>query len=125
MLEFSYDYSVLVISEPDFAPTVKDEVTYFEKLDAWLEKRSADRNLRKVSVTGRYGANTETLLDVDDKNKTSFLKSLDDHLNQFDEVIIITNFEKDMFIDSLANRLTEISKPFTIYGYETRGYEKP
>lgn len=124
MSDFSYDYSVLVVAEPDFNHTVKDQETYFTKLGAWLEKRSGDRNLRQVSVSGNYGVGVEATIDVDDKNKTSFLKSLDDHLNQFDEIVIITNFEKEMFIDSLANRLTEISKPFTIYGYETRGHEK-
>jgi hypothetical protein len=127
MSDFSYDYSVLVVAEPDFVPSVKDEPTYFAKLGAWLEKRSNDSNLRTVSVTGRFGVNTNisSNIEVDDKNKTSFLKSLDDHLNQFDEIVIIANFEKDMFIDALTNRLTELSKPFTIYGYETRGHEKP
>lgn len=125
MSEFSYDYSVLVVAEPDFVHTAKDQDAYFGKLNDFLHKRANDSNLRVVTVTGRYGVPVENIIDVDDRNKTSFLKSLDDHLNQFNEVVIIANFEKEMFIDSLINRLTELSKAVTIYGYKTESHEKP
>lgn len=127
MSEFSYDYSVLVIAEPDFVHTAKDQEGYFAKLNDFLHKRANDSNLRTVTVSGRYGVPVENIIiiDVDDRNKTSFLKSLDDHLNQFNEVVIIANFEKEMFIDSLINRLTELSKAVTIYGYKTESHEKP
>lgn len=124
MSDFSYDHSVLVIAEPDFVRTVDDIDKYFEKLNAFLTIRAQDSNLRTVTVSGRYTTPIETIIDVDDKNKTAFIKSLDDHLNQFNEIVIIANFEKDMFVDALTNRLTELSKSFTIYGYETRSYEK-
>lgn len=124
MSEFSYDYSVLVIAEPDFLPASLDSQGYFNKLNHFLERRSGDSNLRLVTVSGRYGVPFENVIEVDDKNKTAFVKSLDDHLNQFNEIVIIANFEKDMFVDALTNRLAELSKSFTIYGYETRGHEK-
>lgn len=124
MSDFSYDHSVLVIAEPDFVRTVDDIDKYFGKLNAFLTIRAQESNLRTVTVSGRYSVPIETIIDVDDKNKTAFIKSLDDHLNQFNEIVIIANFEKDMFVDALTNRLTELSKSFTIYGYETRSYEK-
>lgn len=125
MSEYSYDYSVLVVAEPDFVHTAKDQETYFAKLNNFLGMRSGDSNLRIVTVAGRYGLNFENIIDVDDRNKTSFLRSLDDHLNQFNEIVIIANFEKEVFIDALTNRLNELSKAVTIYGYEIQRHEKP
>jgi hypothetical protein len=126
MSDYSYDYSVLVVAEPDFVPTVKDKMQYFSKLTAWLTRRTGDSNLRGVSVTGRYGVDMGgDVIEVDDKNKTAFIKSLDDHLMQFNEFVIIANYENDAFVTVLTNRLTELSKPFTIYGYETRKNETP
>jgi len=126
MSDYSYDYSVLVVAEPDFVPTVKDKMQYFSKLNAWLSRRTGDSNLRGVSVSGRYGVDmTGDVIEVDDKNKTAFIKSLDDHLMQFNEFVIIANYENDAFVTALTNRLTELSKPFTIYGYETRKNETP
>lgn len=124
MPDYSYDYSVLVIAEPDFIHTANDQETYFTKLNNFLIKRSGDSNLRVVTVSGRYGLNFDNIIEVDDRNKTSFLRSLDDHLNQFNEVVILANFEKEMFIDAFTNRLNELSKAVTIYGYETQRHEE-
>lgn len=124
MSEYSYDYSVLVVAEPDFVYTANDQETYFAKLNNFLIKRSGDSNLRVVTVSGRYGLNFDNIIEVDDRNKTSFLRSLDDHLNQFNEIVILANFEKEMFIDALTNRLNELSKAVTIYGYEIQRHEE-
>lgn len=124
MTDFSYDYSVLVLCEPDFVHQVGDKEAYINKLNNFLLKRAGESNLRMVSVTGKYGLETETNIEVDDKNKTAFVKSLDDHLNQFDEVVIIANFENDPYIVALGNCVGELSKTLTIYGYGTRSNEK-
>lgn len=121
MTDFSYDYSVLVICEPDFSHRAKDCDGYLAKLEGFLTKRAGDRKYRPVTVSGNYGIGPlETKIDIDDRNKTSFIRSMDDSLLQFDEIVIITNFESDPYIDSLSNRAAELSKSFTIYGYETR-----
>lgn len=124
MTDFSYDYSVLVVCEPDFLNKGKDCEAYFAKLSKFLEKRSGDSSLRIISITGNYGVPADNIIEVDDKNKTSFVRSLDDHLIQFDEIVFITNFEKDPYIDSLSVRAAELSKTSTIYGYE-KCNEKP
>lgn len=117
MTDFSYDYSVLIIAEPDFLNKGKDCEAYREKLMNFLEQRSGESSLRVISVTGSYGLPMETQIEVDDRNKTSFVKSLDDHLLQFNEIVIITNFDKDSYIEALSNRAAELSKTLTIYGY--------
>lgn len=118
MTDFSYDYSVLVIAEPDFLVKGEDCEGYHTKLMKYLEKRSGDSQLRAISITGKYGLPMEKQIEVDDRNKTAFVKSLDDHLLQFNEVVIITNYEKDSFIDALSNRLSELSKTLTVYSYK-------
>lgn len=120
MTDFSYDYSVLVIVEPDFLPKCNNGEVYVEKLNGFLKTRAGESRYRRVSVSGNYGLPGWEHLEVDDRNKTSFIKSLDDHLTQFNEIVIITNFEKEPYIDSLSNRAAELSKTLTIYGYETR-----
>lgn len=120
MSDFSYDYSVLIVAEPDFMHKGKDTDAYMEKLNKFLTKRAGDSKFRPVTVTGNYGLSLETVIEVDDRNKTSFGKSLEDHLVQFDDIVIITNFEKDPFIDVLSARAAELSKPFTIYSYEIK-----
>jgi hypothetical protein len=125
MSDFSYDYSVLIIGESDFLRYCNDVDVYMGKLDKYLLTRAGDSNLRKVSVTGKFNIpGIEINLEVDDRNKTAFIKSLDDHLNQFNEVVIITNFERDYYLEALTSRLDELSKSFTVYGYETKGHEK-
>ncbi|QGH72075.1 hypothetical protein N1M2_212 [Klebsiella phage N1M2] len=120
MNDFSYDYSVLVIAEPDFLNKGKDCEAYREKLMNFLEKRAGESTLRAISITGSYGLPMETQIEVDSRNKTSFVKSLDDQLLQFNEIVIITNFENDSYIDALSIRAAELSKTLTIYGYETK-----
>ncbi|QYN80120.1 hypothetical protein PQD71_gp206 [Kosakonia phage Kc263] len=124
MSDFSYDYSVLVICEPDFLHTVIDKDAYVAKLNGFLTKRAGESNLRIISVSGRYGIPFDSLIDVDDRNKTAFIKSLDDHLNQFDEMVVIANFENDPYVSALGNCAGELSKTFTIYGYGTLSNEK-
>lgn len=119
MTDFSYDYSVLVIAEPDFLNKGKDCEEYKNKLMGFLEKRSGESSLRVMSITGNFGLPMDNQIDVDDRNKTSFIKSLDDHLIQFNEIVIITNYEKDAYIVALSAAAAELSKTLTIYGYET------
>ena len=115
---FSYDYSVLVLAEPDFQHKGKDCSAYVEKLKTLLEKRGDGQKLRVMSITGRYSVDGFDSFEVDDKNKTAFVKSIDDKLESFNDIVIITNYEKDPYIDALTNRAGELSIPFTIYGYE-------
>lgn len=120
MSDFSYDYSVLVVAEPDFLVKGEDCEAYKNKLLSFLETRSGDSELRVISITGNYGIPLEKRLEVDDRNKTAFVKSLDEHLLQFNEVVIITNYEKDSYIEALGVRANELSKTLTIYGYKVK-----
>lgn len=121
---FSLDYSVLVIAEPDFQNKGKDCTAYVDKLKGLLEKRADGLKLRVMTVTGKYGVPGFDAFEVDDKNKTSFVKSVDEKLESFNDIVTITNFEKDPYIDVIANRAGELSITFTIYGYEIKEHEE-
>lgn len=123
-MSYKYDYAVLVISEPDFVHSCKDRTTYMQRLNKFLNQRAEDSELKVSSVSGKYGLEEFTEIEVDDKNKTAFMKSLVDHLNQFDEIVVIANFENDPFIEALNIRAGELSKTLTIYSYEKAQHEE-
>ncbi|AEV89704.1 hypothetical protein OBP_267 [Pseudomonas phage OBP] len=120
MSDFSYDYSVLVVAEPDFLNKGKDIEAYMDKLNKFLTKRAGESTFRPVTVSGNYGLNLAVKIEVDDRNKTAFSKSIADHLIQFDDIVLITNFEKDPYLDVLTGLASELSKPVTIYNYEIK-----
>lgn len=120
MQDYSYDYSVLIVAEPDFLNKGKDTDAYLSKLSMILTKRAGDSVFRPVTITGNYGLSMDVKIEVDDRNKTAFSKSLEDHLVQFDDIVLITNFEKDPFLDVLSTRASELSKPVTVYNYEIK-----
>lgn len=119
-----YDYSVLVIAEPDFAHKAVDQETYIERLKGVLKERAGEHKLRIVTVEGKYGIPSFEAQATDDKNKTAFVKSIEDYLSQINEVVIIANFTAEPFISAVSTRVGEAQKRTTVYGYKTRN-EKP
>lgn len=115
-----YDYSVLVIVEPDFIHKAKDQHDYLARLTSFLTKRAGDNKLRMVTVQGKYACPGLDQQPTDDKNKTVFVKSIDEYLSQLNEIVFIANFESDAFIEAVAAKATEAEKSTTIYKYEKR-----
>ena len=73
-----HDYSVLVLVEPDFHFKAKDVETYLAKLKTFLLKRAGDINLRVVTVEGKYGIPGVEIMQTDNRNKTAFIKAIED-----------------------------------------------
>lgn len=115
-----YDYSVLVVAEPEFHHTVDDEPLYRERLEAFLTKRAGGTPLRIVTVDGKFGFAGFEAMPTDDRNKTAFIKTVEDYLTQLNEIVIVTNFENHPFFDALNTRATEASKTVSVYGYKKR-----
>ncbi|QDB70384.1 hypothetical protein CF8_0215 [Aeromonas phage CF8] len=115
-----YDYSVLVIAEPDFVHKVKDAQEYLNRLTVFLSKRAGETPLRMVTVAGKYAFPGLDQQPTDDRNKTAFVKSIDDYLTQLNEIVFVANFQADPFIDAVSTRATEAQKSTTMYGYEKK-----
>lgn len=115
-----YDYSVLVIVEPDFIHKAKDQADYLARLTTFLTKRAGDNKLRMVTVEGKYACPGLEQQPTDDKNKTVFVKSIDEYLSQLNEIVFIANYENDSYIEAVAAKATEAEKSTTIYKYEKR-----
>ncbi len=115
-----HDYSVLVLVEPDFKFKAKDIDTYLTKLNSFLLKRAGDINLRVVTVEGKYGIPGVEVMPTDNRNKTAFIKAIEDYLGQLNEIVVIANYSKEAYLDAVSLKASEASKTFTVYGYETK-----
>lgn len=114
-----FTYEVLVIADDGFTINCKDLAKYSAKLQEFLAIRAGDLKLTTTSVNGKFNYPAEKLIEVNDKNKTNFIKSINEVIEQFHEVVVLTNYPNDPYISALTNRLQEVSIQFTIYGYET------
>lgn len=119
-----YDYSVLVIADPEFQRTCSNQAFFVERLKTVLQQRAGGTQLRMVTVEGKYAFPGLEKQPTDDRTKTAFVKSMDDYLTQLNEVIIVTNFSADAFIAAVTTRLSEARISTTSYGYMTDA-EKP
>ena len=114
-------HNVLLICDSDFKFKVKDYEKYCTKLKEFLKNKNDQKEIILNAVKGKYCFDDKiSLIDIDDKNKTSFVKTINDYLNKFDEVVIITNYLHEPFLESLRTQLNEENKATTIFSYETR-----
>lgn len=112
---------VLIISDSNFHHTVKDPETYQRKLIEFLNNKTVNSNVEVCSVKGKYCYSEEyPLIDIDDKNKSSFVKTVGDYLNKVDEVVIITNYLHEPYLEPLRNQLNEENKPTSVFSYEVK-----
>jgi len=114
-------HSVLLIADVNFQADVLDYEGYQKRLVEFLNNKIADAELDMLSVKGRFCFDGNlSCIDIDDKNKTSFVKSIGDYLSKIDEVIIITNYLHEPYLESLRNQLNEESKPTSVFSYQVR-----
>ena len=57
---------------------------------------------------------------TDNRNKTAFIKAIEDYLGQLNEIVVIANYSKEAYLDAVSLKASEASKTFTVYGYETK-----
>lgn len=114
-------HNVLLICDINFKVNVKDYNIYYQKLINFLTTKNKDKDVNFSSVNGKYNFNEElNNIDVDEKNKSSFIKSIDDYLNKYDEIVIITNYIHEPYLEGLRTHLNEENKPTTVFSYEVR-----
>ena len=112
---------VLIISDTDFRKNVKEPEVYQRKLIEFLNNKVENASVELCSVRGKYCFDSSyQQIEIDDKNKSSFVKTVGDYLNKVDEVIIITNYLHEPYLEPLRNQLKEENKPTTVFTYEVR-----
>ena len=112
---------VLIISDTNFHTTVKDPEVYQKKLVEFLSNKAENTQIELCSVNGKYCFDkTYGLFDIDDKNKSSFVKTVSDYLSKVDEIIVITNYLHEPYLEPLRNQLKEENKPTTVFNYEVK-----
>lgn len=111
------DHTYLIVADPDFIKDEEMAKAYLDKLKDILSKRLKGADPRFITVTGKYGIPEMDALEIDSKNKTSFVKSVDELIDRFDELVIINNFEHEPYLESLQNQINERAKGITVYGY--------
>ncbi|QDH47212.1 hypothetical protein PQC07_gp051 [Aeromonas phage D3] len=112
-----YDYSVLVVVEPEFESKVKDIEAYRNNLVKHLTKRAGGTPLRIVTPKGKFGFVGFEEMESDDRNKTAFVRSVEDYLTQLNEIVVVANYQQHPFFDALSNSATGASKTVSFYGY--------
>lgn len=115
------EYRILIVSDSGFEQHVKDEHKSRKKLYDFLERKNEGRVIELMTCSGKYSFGDGIReLKVNDKNKTSFVRSLEYYLNRIDEAVIITNYENENFLSALRNKLTELYITTSIFGYEVK-----
>lgn len=115
--------SLLVIADSNFVNICADADAYVNKLKDNLAKRRSN-GVSLVTVPGKYGISnidkTIPELDVDDKNKTSFVQTLENASLLFDELIVVSIADSDNYIVGAKEVMTSLNKCFTHYRYVRR-----
>lgn len=111
----------LLVCDVDFHDRVSDFEAYKNKLFGFVKQKEESKEVEFRTVSGRYSFRENLKeIPVDDKNKTSFIKSIGDYLSKIDEVIIISNYRHESFLEPLKNQLGEEGVPTTLFSYETK-----
>lgn len=116
---------ILIVSDINFENNVKDLNDFREKLNTFINAKCAPNGALLYSVTGKYCYdNTLTLIEIDDKNKTVFIKSILDHINKFNDVFIISNYTHEVYLEGLRKALNQEDVQSTVFWYEDKSNVK-
>jgi len=112
----------LVITDGIFGNQCDDASAYVVRLKEVMA-RNKNRDVSLVSVCGNRGIcdidPTVTEIELDTKNKTQFIQSLENNVGLFDEILIIKLVD-DMFLNGARQAATELNKPLFTYGYNRK-----
>mgnify|MGYP000959189736 CR=1 FL=1 len=115
--------SMLVIADSNFINLCKNPDEYMTRLKEALKKRR-EQGVDLYTVSGRYGlGNIDKELitiDVQDKNKTIFMQTLENNAPFFDELLILSVAPEDNYINAAREVMTQLNKSFTHYRYDRK-----
>lgn len=109
----------LVITDGIFANQCDDSKAYLVRLKEVFAKNT-HQVTEFLSIAGSHGISdiddSFPELEVDMRNKTVFMQSLQNIIDKFDAMLIIRNVE-DAYISGARQMMTENSKRLYTYGY--------
>lgn len=115
--------TVMVISDSNFHNLCNLPEEYVSKLHKVIKNRLGE-NTRVVTVNGRYGlskVNSDmTTYEVEDRNKTLFVQTIENNVNYFDELVIVSLTNTDPFIEGVADCMLNHHKNIVRYAYKRR-----
>lgn len=113
--------NILIIFDSGFKNLCKDPEDYLTRLKALLRTMSSNSVFHTVSGKHGYqGDNELNVLEIEDKNKTMFVQTIENLSDQTDELVIVSIVESDPFIDALMNNLDERHVCIRRYKYEVK-----
>ena len=112
-------HNVLVVADIDFKFKAIEKESFLTKLLEFLTKKNENSEIVITTVSGKYSYSEKyNAIEIDDKNKTSFVKTIGDNLSKFHEIVIISNYQHEPFLEALKGQLNEENKATSIFSYK-------
>lgn len=112
--------TIMVVADSGFVNLCKDPQSYVATLKERINALYGN-NVILSTVSGKYGIGhidpTIISIEINDRNKTLFSQTLENSSMLFDELVAISIFEKDPFIETAREVVTTANKTFTHYRY--------
>ncbi|UVD32183.1 hypothetical protein [Vibrio phage phiKT1028] len=115
--------NILVICDSGFGGLCAEPLNYLERLRTMVGTRT-NNDYELHTVSGKYGLseldpNINTL-DIEDRNKTSFVQTIENMVDLTSELIIISVVDHDPHIEALAAALSERCITIRRYKYQRK-----
>ncbi|UPT53958.1 hypothetical protein [Vibrio phage phiKT1019] len=115
--------NILVICDSGFGNLCKDALDYVSRLKGMVGERT-NNDFQLHTVSGKYGLSDldsdMKVLEIEDRNKTSFVQTIENMVELTNELIIISVVDHDAHIEALAAALSERCITIRRYKYERK-----
>lgn len=112
-------YVILVVCDSNFKHTCVDPDDYVNRLKTKLAERVGSRLVIKT-IDSKYGFKqvdpTMQSFETEDKNKTSFVQTVENVAANIDELLVVSIVENDPYLEGLKDSLSR-TKTVTRYRY--------
>lgn len=115
--------NILVICDSGFGTLCAEPQDYLSRLKGVVSDRT-NSDFKFHTVSGKYGIGDldqdVEVLSIEDRNKTSFVQTIENLVDRTSELIIISIAEHDAHIEALASALSERCITIRRYKYERK-----
>ncbi|BAW98412.1 phage protein [Vibrio phage pTD1] len=115
--------NILVICDSGFGNLCSTPLSYIERLKTIIGERT-NNDYALHTVSGKYGLGdldeSITVMEIEDRNKTSFVQTIENMAHLTSELIIISIVDHDPHIEALASALSERCITIRRYKYQRK-----